>query len=224
MEYYIDLKEFSVQKLKSVLLEMDLIPSWMLLRDNIDANFLKLEKAGVTNIHELLNRLSTKTKIQQFANESGFDENYLTVLRRMTNGYKPKPVKLTDFDGVSDVLIQKLEAKGIKNTLQLYPLVLTFDNRMLLAKELGVELNEIVSLAKLSDLVRIRWVNHTFAKVLLASGFDTLQKIINANFLEVYQKVKACNEEQNLYKGQIGKKDMKLMIYCAKDLKLEMFF
>jgi hypothetical protein len=64
-------------------------------------------------------------------------------------------------------------------------------------------------------------VNHTFAYVLLEAGYDTAEKVADADYQELYEKVKKLNEEREIYKGPIGVHDMKLCVDAAKDLTLD---
>ena len=64
-------------------------------------------------------------------------------------------------------MILKFENIGIKNTLQLFDKVLTPKSRIEISKQSGIDKNEVFKITKLTDLSRIRWVNHTFAYVLL---------------------------------------------------------
>ena len=78
-----------------------------------------------------------------------------------------------------------------------------------------------MKLAKLTDLSRIRWVNHTFAYVLLEAGYDTAEKVAAADYKALYETVKTLNEEREIYKGHIGVHDMKLCVEAAEDVSLE---
>ena len=80
----------------------------------------------------------------------------------------------------------------------------------------------VIELLKLSDLARIQWVNSTFAHILLASGFDTVEKVSIANNEDLYNKISKNNEKLKLYKGKIGLNDMKLCIEAAKSIPLEL--
>ncbi len=76
-------------------------------------------------------------------------------------------------------------------------------------------------LTKLTDLSRIRWVNHTFAFVLLESGYDTAEKVSNADYQELYETVKQLNKEREIYNAHIGASDMRMCIESAKGLDYE---
>ena len=79
----------------------------------------------------------------------------------------------------------------------------------------------MLKLAKLTDLSRIRWVNHTFAYVLLESGYDTVEKVANADYKELYTTIKQLNEERKIYNAHIGERDMKMVIESAQGLDFE---
>ena len=128
---------------------------------------------------------------------------------------------IKDFPDIAKNVILKLENIGIKNTLQIFDKILTPQSRSEISSQTGISESEILKLAKLTDLSRIRWVNHTFAYVLLEAGFDTAEKVADADYNEVYEKVKKLNEERGIYKAHIGLHDIKLCVEAAKDVSLD---
>jgi hypothetical protein len=70
--------------------------------------------------------------------------DYLTILRREVNSYQPKPIKLKDFPGVDPGVVQKLDQIGIKNTLQLFPNLLTPEARHEFAKQNQIAYEELL--------------------------------------------------------------------------------
>ena len=218
MAYYIDLKQISLDQYKDILKTADLIPSWRILKENIDRNLEIIKNHKIQNLEELLNKIKNKDKIQKFAGQSSLSEDYLTVLRRVINGYQPKPNRIRDFPCVEAEIADKLEAMGFKNTLHLYEAILSPRDREKLAEKTGVGMDEIIKLAKLTDLSRIRWVNHTFACVLLEAGYDSAEVVSGADYQEMYERIKQLNKERGLYKGNIGAHDMKLCVEAARGL------
>ena len=118
-------------------------------------------------------------------------------------------------------VVLTLENLGIKDTFQLFDKILTPQSRHKLANETGISERDILRLAKLTDLSRIRWVNHTFAYVLLEAGYDTAQKVAAADYGQLYDTVKKLNQERGIYKGHIGLHDFKLCVEAAKDVTPE---
>ena len=221
MGYYIDLKSLSIDEYKEALKSADLIPSQMILKENINDIFDNIKKQEIENVEELREALKSKSKLQDFSKQSGLSEDYLKVLIRNVNSYRQKPNKIKDIPGVSEDAILSLENLGIKNTLQLFDKILTPQSRSELSHQTGISEGEILTLAKLTDLSRITWVNHTFAYVLLEAGYDTAEKVANADYKELYDNIKKLNEDREIYKGHIGLRDMNRCIEAAKDIPLE---
>ncbi len=221
MGYYIDLKSISIDKYKAILKTVELIPSWKVLENDIDKNLDIIKENNIKNLDEVLTALKDKDKIQKFSKQSGLQENYLSVLKRVVNGYRQKPNRIKDFTCVAEDTVVKLEKVGIKNTFKLYDMILTDKKRNVLSNKTGISKSEIMKLARLTDLSRIRWVNHTFAYVLLEAGYDTAEKVANADYQELYKTVKQLNEEKKIYNAHIGVRDMKMVVEAAKDLSFE---
>ncbi len=221
MGYYIDLKSISIDKYKEILKTTELIPSWKALGENIDRNLNNIIKQHIENLDELLAALKDKNKIREFSKQSGLPVDYLEVLKRVLNGYRQKPNKIKDFPCIPEVVSNKLAKLGIKNTLILYDEILTSQKRTEFSQKTGISKDEMIRLTKLTDLSRIRWVNHTFAYVLLESGYDTAEKVANADCRNLYEVIKKLNEERKIYNAHIGERDMKMVIESAQSLDFE---
>ena len=224
MGYHIDLESISIDKYKGILKSAGLIPSWKILKNNIEENLDLIKNQNIHNLEELKKALKDKNKVHEFSKQSGLPEDYLTVLRRVVSGYQPKPNRFKDFPNIEDEIVLKLEASGIKNTLQLYERVLTPEKRQLLSDQTGISKGEVMKLTKLTDLSRIKWVNHTFAYVLMEAGYDTAETVANADYLELYETIKQLNKEREIYKAHIGANDMKLCIESARGLDFEIAY
>lgn len=221
MGYYIDLINISIGKYRNILKSADLLPSRLILKDDIDGVFNVIKKQQIKNVDELQNVLKNKNKVQDFSKKSGIPEDYLKILIREIKSYRQKPNNIKDFPGIAENVILQLKNFGIINTLQIFDKILTPQSRNEISNQTGISENEIIKLAKLTDLSRIRWVNHTFAYVLLEAGYDTAEKVADADYKELYEKVKKLNEEREIYKAHIGLHDMKLCVDAAKDVSLE---
>ena len=221
MGYYIDLKNISIDKYKDILTSAELIPSWKVLGENIDRNLNIIKEQHIENLDELLSVLKNKDKTLEFSKQSGLPVAYLEVLKRVVNGYRQKPNKIKDFTCIPEVVLTKLEKLGIKNTLKLYDEIITSQKRAEFSLKTGISKSEMIRLAKLTDLSRIRWVNHTFAYVLLESGYDTAEKVAKADYKKLYATVKKLNEKRKIYNAHIGERDMKMVIESAQDLDFE---
>jgi hypothetical protein len=221
MDYYINLENISIDEYREILKSADLLPSRMILKENIDDVFRIIKDQGVSNVDELLNTLKNKKKLLEFSTQSGIQEDYLTILIREVKSYRQSPNKIRDFPGVSEDDVSSLEKIGIKHTQHLYDKILTPRSRKELSDQTGISEQEILRLAKLSDLSRIRWVNHTFAYVLYEAGYDIAKKVADADFNDLYEDVKKLNEERKLYNAHIGLHDMVLTVQAANDISFD---
>lgn len=221
MGYYIDLKSITIDKYKEILKSADLIPSRMILKENTDDNLDIIKSYNFQNLDELQKTLKDKKKLQELSKQFGISARFLEVLRAEINGYLQKPNRIKDFPCVDEEIVLRLEKLGLKNTLKLYGEILTHEKRNELSNKTGINEKDIMQLTKLTDLSRIRWVNHTFAYVLLEAGFDTTKKVANADYNKMYETIKKLNEERKIYNAHIGVNDMRLCVEFAKSLDLE---
>jgi hypothetical protein len=207
--YYLDFSTFSLDTLKVRIETTRLPPSHAMLREKIDERFELLARIGIENLEQLQRELKSKSDVHSFADETGLPLDYLTVLRREVNSYQPKPVKLRDFPGVAPDAVTKLEQIGIRNTKQLFPRVLTPQDRQRLALETQVEDDVILELTKLTDVARLKWVGPKFARLLVESDYDTVESIANSDYESLYQDLMQINESTGIYKGSLGIDDLK---------------
>lgn len=90
---------------------------------------------------------------------------------------KQNPFKLRDFRGVSPAAIQTLAALGIKNAPQMLAASQSRAGRADLAARTGISPEEILELAKLSDLARLPGVKGIRARLYYAAGVDSVAKM-----------------------------------------------
>lgn len=214
--YYIDLEKFTLRQFKQELKESELIPSRRILKDKLDKRFEILEDNGARNLQDLINLLKTPKKAKEFAEKSGLSSDYLLILRREINSYKPKPVPLDKFPGIKNDTIIKLNKIGIKNTAHLFKRVKTEKDRTDLSAETGINPEEIMELTKLTDLSRIKWVGPIFARIFYESGVDTAQKVSNAEPEPLFKNLVEINSEKGYTKAKFVENDVKLCIKVAK--------
>ena len=200
-KYYVDLSEFSLEKLGHRIQNTRLPPSHRILQENIDERFPCLEENGIENLQQLQKVLKTKSDVQSFAEDTGLPLDYLTVLRREVNSYQPKPINLKDFPGVDPEIVKKLVKIGIKNTKQLFPNVLTPQERREFAEQNRIQYDEILELTKLTDVARLKWVGPKFARLLIESDYDTVEKVAKSHYKELYLNLVHTNKRRNIYQG-----------------------
>ncbi len=216
--YYADLSDFSLEKLKNHLKTTRLLPSQQILQENIDECFACLAQQGLQNLAQLQKSLKSKADVHSFSKQTGLPVDYLTLLRREVNSNQPKPIDLKDFPGVRADLVQRLEQRGIKNTAQLFSLVLTAANRQALAQQTQLSYADILDLTRLIDVARAKWVGPKFARLLVAAGYGSLAKIASADTEALWQAIQQANQDGNHYQGSLGLDDLKAWISTVRDV------
>ncbi|HAO06411.1 MAG TPA: DUF4332 domain-containing protein [Chryseobacterium sp.] len=214
--YYIDLRTKSIEWLKKYLETSKLLPSQQVLKEKTDERFDILTQSGIKNLHDLQQTLKNKDKVQHFSVQTGLPVDYLTILRREVNSYHPQPRKISDFPFIKSEVKEKLQTIGIKDTIQLFSRVATRQEREKLIQELSITRDEALILVKAVDLMRIRYVNHTFANLLLHSNYDTISKIQKADYNKLYKELYTLNANQNYFTGNFGASDMELFVSNAR--------
>jgi hypothetical protein len=216
--YYIDLEHFSLEKFRHTLERGEMLPSRQILKEKISERFAVLKAMGIRNLKELTDALSTKPKIERFAQASGLPQAYLEILKRQMNLYTPKPVALKAFPGVAARHIESLAALGITQTRQLFERAMTKKERAALARAANVPGEVVLELVKLSDLARAGWVGPIFARLFYEAGADTVEKLVQCAPEALYAKLVAINAEQKLTKSHFTAKDVALCIEISKEL------
>ena len=207
--YYLDLNTFSLAKFKALLKTSRLLPSQQILQENLNDRFACLKRAGIENLAQLQAALKTKAALQSFAKATGLSVDYLTVLRREVSSYQPKPIDLKEFPGVKPAVVRKLQQTGIKHTAQLFPNVLTRQDRREFAKQNQIGEQDLLELTRLTDVARLKWVGPKFARLLIESEYDTAEKIAHADADQLYAALVRVNAERGLYQGKFGVEDMR---------------
>lgn len=221
MGYYIDFEKVTIDEYRLKLESAYLPPSRMMLKDKLDERFGFFKTIGIKNVKELTLLLKKKEKLAELSESEIFSGDYLSVLLRELNSLLPKPNMISDFSDISSETVNKLVKAGIKNTKEIYDNVLTKTDRQKLSELSGADESDILKLTKLADLSRIKWVGVTFAQMLYAIGLDTVGKVADSNPEEVYSRIRNLNNERQIYKGQIGLNDMRILVNEAKQLPLD---
>ena len=200
-QYHVNLEQFSLEEFKHILETGRLLPSEKILGEKISERFATLEAMGITNLQDLVGRIKSKKKLEQFAQESGLPQDYLTILRRRVGVYTPKPAPLAKFPGIDPEHVERLATVGIKQTKQLFERAKSKQERAALSELAGVPDDALLELVKLSDLARASYVGPAFARVIYEAGADTLGKLADCSPKELCEKMRAVNEEKQLTKA-----------------------
>lgn len=221
MAYYINLSEISLENYKTKLQKAYLPPSRIMLKERLDERFGYFENLEIKNIQELVKWLTKNSKRKELQQIECFAGDYLSILLRELNSMQPKPNKISEFQGISQDVVLRLHKIGIHNTAKLYDRVKNPQFRKELAEATGIGNSDILELTKLTDLSRIKWVGTSFARMLYYIEVDTLEKVANANSVDLHLRINSINKEMRFYKAQIGLNDIKICIQAASEIPFE---
>ena len=219
MSYFINEGSTSLDDLQVRLESTDLIPSLQPLLEELTKKLGVLKKTGVKSIADLRTRLKNKESLASLADDSGIDSDYLVLLRRVVEGFFPKPQPLKVFDWLNKDAAVRLYQAGIKNTKQLYETASSGLDE--LAKNAGLKKGDLSEFMVLSDLSRIQWVSPTFARTLTAAGFTSAKMVATADPEEFYEAIIRANNNARFYKGKVGLRDIKRLIAAAAYVPME---
>jgi len=121
--------------------------------------------------------------------------------------------------------VQKLADIGITDTLQLFPEVKNQQLRNNLATQIGIPVETILQLAQFTDLVRLKWVGPKFAALLIAAGFDDVEKVANVDGEALFAHLQQVKAEVASFKGNFSLDDIRLWVqYIVCDVPINMEF
>jgi hypothetical protein len=192
-----------------------MIPSRVILKDEIEDRFALLEQNGISNLKALLGALSTKSKIEIFSKTTGLSTDYLTILKREVNSLLPNPARLRDLPGIDDGGVAALEHAGIRNTKQLFQSAVAVADIEELSRSTGISIDVLHELLSLSDLVRLYGVGPAFARMIYDVGITSVKDFVKCSaedFIEIYEK------ETNK-KADFSASDISFTLEMAKELE-----
>lgn len=221
--YYINFREFSLERLKTNLATGDVLPARQILKDNIDERFEVFKSLGFHHLNDLIQALSTKQKMEKLS-KHGLPVDYLVILRREVRSYIPKPVYLREIPGIAREDVEKLAAVGITHSKHMFERGRTKKNRAGLSALTGVSIESLLEIAKLSDLGRVRGIGAVFTRLFYESGADTIENLSKWDPEELFQLVHAVNKEKNISQAVPPLKDFKQYVEISTDLPKVMEF
>lgn len=64
-------------------------------------------------------------------------------------------------------------------------------------------------------MMRVQWVSLTFARMLVAAGYDSAVKVAEANADNLCKVLENINSGGTFFKGKIGLRDIKRLVHSA---------
>jgi hypothetical protein len=217
--YTINPEQVSLQWFLQLTRSKRMLPSRVMLHEEMEQRFGKLTKTGISSLGELISILGSKTKIADFASKSGLPEEYLVLLKREAGSYLARPIPLSDFPGIPHEYVESLRATGIRNTKEFFELARQKEKIPQLASKTGIPSERLNEIHALSDLTRITGVGGVFARVVYHAGIRSVREFAETNARTHYKKYMDVIEIYGYAAGHFSEEDIQYCIDYAKFIR-----
>ena len=221
MAYSIDFASLDLNYLHNRLMHEDLIPSQLPLQHHLIENLELLKANGISKLSQLHDALKKDSDIKNLSKQTGIDSNYLKLLRRALRGYTPKPAKLADYPHIDVEAITILDKHGSVDSCTFWTAAYVKKDRQRIASETNISLSILDELICLTDLSRIQWVSAIFSRSIYNSGYKTVEAVSSADSEHLAHSIAETNQREQLFKGRIGIRDIRRLIFLASHLSHE---
>lgn len=164
--------------------------------DSIAAHLEELETRRIGTYSELLHLVATREHCVAFLQQTGFDFDQLVqTLNYLFRWVLPFKTPMREFiDADSDVdakYLGALRKQMIGSNLDLLEVGRTEAGRIQLASITNIPLSSVMALVHKVDISRLAYVRGKTVKHLCGGGYDSLEKIANADLAEMEKKMGA---------------------------------
>ena len=140
----------------------------------------------------------------------------MILLRREIEGWFASKMKLEQFSWINKDLANALQKDAICDTEIMYSELSTNSKRQEISQKHSISVDDLEYIYKVANLTRIRWVSPNVARILVDIGYESPEKIANANYIELGKEFAEHNNKAQYFKGKIGDRDIKRLINEAK--------
>jgi len=218
-KYTIDPERVSLKWFLELTRSKKMLPSRIMLHEEMDKRFGRLAKAGVSNLGDLISTLGSKTKIASFASTSGLSQDYLVLLKREAGSYLARPIPISDFPGIPHEYVESLRSTGIRNTREFFELAQSGKALPQLAVNSGIPVERLKEILALSDLSRITGVGGVFARVVYHAGIRSVKQFAETDAHIHYQKYMKVIETCGYAAGHFSEEDIQYCIDYARFIR-----
>jgi hypothetical protein len=164
--------------------------------DSIAAHLRDLETRGIGTYSEVVHLVATRAGCVAFLQETDFDFDQLiqtlNYLLRWVLPFKAPMREFIDVDSHANVeLLQALKKQGIRSNLDLLEVGRTEAGRIQLASTTGIPVACVLALVHKVDISRLAYVRGKTVKHFCGGGYDTLEKIADAEAAEMEEAMGA---------------------------------
>ena len=209
--YSIDPKMITLGQFRELTANRRMLPSRVVLKDQMDKRFGLLKGSGIENLADLLRTLGSKSKIDSFSARTGLSSDYLVLLKREAGSYLARPFPLSNFPGIPYEYVELLKSKGIINTKDLFEQVQSDHQQAELAATTGIPDYRMKELFSLCDLSRITGIGGLFARVVYEAGIRSTREFARTDASTHVKKYLVVIKKHGYTAGNPGEEDIR---YC----------
>ncbi len=206
--YTPDLSRISIEEFKNEFKVGRILPSRRPLLQDIDQCFRLFRKENIKTVRDLKRSISSSHKRKALAEKTGISENYLILLAREVGSLEPTPIVLSKIPAISTTIVQALSKSKIATTKDLFCHIIDQEHRKAFCKELGLSSEEVLWLARIVDVSRIKWVGPKLAGLIVSTKFNTVEKLAKADPMDVFHALNEAKESAPIYSGPLGVDDV----------------
>lgn len=213
--YSIDPKMITLGQFRELTANRRMLPSRVVLKDQMDKRFGLLKGSGIENLADLLRALGSKSKIDSFSARTGLSSDYLVLLKREAGSYLARPFPLSNFPGIPYEYVELLKSKGINNTKDLFEQVQSDHQQAELAATTGIPDYRIKELFSLCDLSRITGIGGLFARVVYEAGIRSTGEFARTDASTHVKRYLVVIEKHGYAAGNPGEEEIRYGIDYA---------
>ena len=195
-----------------------MLPSRVELHREMDTRLVLLQKAGLSSLGDLIERLASPSKREALSSGTGLPVDYLVLLKREAGSYLARPFRLSDFPGIPFEYTEVLKSRGLKNTRDFFEKVQTGEQKARVSKETGIPVERLWELHALCDLSRITGVGGVFARVVYEAGIRSSREFAWTDAPGHYKLYRKMMEKRGYATGHFSEEDIRYCIDYAKVL------
>ena len=167
--------------------------------DEIARHFQSLNLLGISNYQELVENVSTKSNCERFLQETGFSfDALIEVLNYLFRWVLPFKIPIKELlDTMSDTNTsyrEILKAQRIRSNLDIVETLWSKRGRKIFAAETGIDRIFLLELTHRADISRLAYVRGKTIMHLCGGGYDTLNKLADAEIMEAEADMTAYYE------------------------------
>jgi len=156
----------------------------------IKEHFQRLSLLGIGNYRDLVKRVNLKINCEEFLQETGFSfEALIQVLNYLFRWILPfkMPVKelLDIMSDTNAVHLEILKKHKIRSNLDVLEVFRFKNSRKMFITETGIDQAYLLELTHLADISRLAYVRGKTIMHLCGGGYDSLNKLANANIVKM---------------------------------------